>query len=475
MRDTESRRPRNRLGLALLCLVLTICPSLHSQAADQSAWKQYERLEEAGWSASLLEEARLYSESIRSAAVMIVYRGYVVAAWGDIERRYKCHSVRKSLLSLLYGVHVGEGTIDLNKTIEDLGIDDLQPLSPAEKQARISDLLKARSGIYHPAAKETSDMMKNRPPRGSHKPGTFFCYNNWDFNVAGVIFEQETGTRIFEEFKKRIADPTGMQDFRLKDTYYQYERRKTRHPAYSFRMSARDLARVGLLMLKRGWWNGTRLVPEAWVQDSTTAFSLNEQGIGYGYMWWVYPRGGLGQDSRYKLLNTYDKFAASGTGGQWILVVPKAEIVIVHRGDTDNNRRVSGRDIWWLAEKIFAARTSNASPTPLLKAVAPIPYKWVAPALLEREEIALDPQVLDSYTGEYAVAQGPSLSLERIGNVLAADFGPLGEVDFFAESESRFFARAENILLEFIKNEQGRVTGVKLSYRGRVYVAVKVR
>ncbi len=47
-------------------------------------------------------------------------------------------------------------------------------------------------------------------------------YNNWDFNALGTIFEQETGTKIFEEFKKQIADPVGMQDFSIDNCFYQY-------------------------------------------------------------------------------------------------------------------------------------------------------------------------------------------------------------------------------------------------------------
>jgi CubicO group peptidase (beta-lactamase class C family) len=52
-----------------------------------------------------------------------------------------------------------------------------------------------------------------RPKRHSLAPGTFWYYNNWDLNALGKIFEQETGTRIFEEFDQRIAGPLQMEDF----------------------------------------------------------------------------------------------------------------------------------------------------------------------------------------------------------------------------------------------------------------------
>jgi CubicO group peptidase (beta-lactamase class C family) len=67
---------------------------------------------------------------------------------------------------------------------------------------------------------ETESMKKNRPARGSHAPGTFWYYNNWDFNVLGTIFEKKTGLKIGEAFYQRIAKSIGMQDFQPNDVYY---------------------------------------------------------------------------------------------------------------------------------------------------------------------------------------------------------------------------------------------------------------
>ena len=65
---------------------------------------------------------------------MIVDDGVVVDAWGDITRKFECHSMRKSLLSALIGIHVEEGRINLSKTMEGLGIDDNEPtLTETEK------------------------------------------------------------------------------------------------------------------------------------------------------------------------------------------------------------------------------------------------------------------------------------------------------------------------------------------------------
>jgi hypothetical protein len=62
-----------------------------------------------------------------------------------------------------------------------LNIDDIPPsLTKEEKKATVSDLLKSRSGVYHEAAAESRDMVGMRPVRGSHPPGSFYYYNNWE-------------------------------------------------------------------------------------------------------------------------------------------------------------------------------------------------------------------------------------------------------------------------------------------------------
>src|ERR1700674_3965198 len=100
--------------------------------------------------------------------------GEVVDEWGDFDQKLDSYSVRKSLLSALYGIYSSEGMIDINETLEQLGIDDSpDPLTKEEKQARIVDLLRARSGVYHAVDFETESMKKGRPARGSHAPGTY--------------------------------------------------------------------------------------------------------------------------------------------------------------------------------------------------------------------------------------------------------------------------------------------------------------
>ena len=293
-------------------------------------WTWAESPEALGWSSEKLSEARAYADSIGTAAVMIVEDGIVIDAWGDLTRTYHCHSMRKSLLSALYGIYVGDGIIDITRTLEQLDIDEKTPLTDAEKQARVVDLLQARSGVYIPAAGEAASMVESRPERHSHAPGTFWYYNNWDFNTLGTIFDQETGAKnIYEAFRARIAEPIGMQDYRpdrLRYSYVHY----SMHPYYGFDLSTRDLARFGLLFLREGRWNRHRILSPDWVRESTETYSDIGPDSGYGYMWWT----GSGTGLFPNVTVAGHSYYASGYRGHLVVVLPYRKLVIVHRVDT---------------------------------------------------------------------------------------------------------------------------------------------
>jgi CubicO group peptidase (beta-lactamase class C family) len=300
------------------------------------SWGQISSLEKAGWSKEKLAAAREYAQtdSIHTSAVIIVQGGEVVDEWGDFDQKLDSYSVRKSLLSAVYGIYSSEGVIDINETLEQLGIDDSpDPLTKEEKQARIVDLLRARSGVYHVVDFETESMVKDGPARGTHAPGTFWYYNNWDFNVLGTIFEKKTKSKIGDAFYERIAKPIGMEDFRPSDVFY-FGGPLSIHPAYHFEITARDMARFGLLYLRHGRWNGKQVVPEAWVEKSSHASEMvKANGVdrgGYEYLWWV-DYGGV----HFPEISLPGIYSARGNGAHYIFIIPTLDMVVVHRTDND--------------------------------------------------------------------------------------------------------------------------------------------
>ena len=87
----------------------------------------------------------------------------------------------------------------------------------------------------------------------------------------------------------------------------------------------RDMARIGLLVMNGGTWNGLRVVSEEWLQRSTEAAWRVDEVFSYGYLWWLTQVNG----SRVIL--------ASGWGSQFIVVIPDEELVIVTTGGNEDN------------------------------------------------------------------------------------------------------------------------------------------
>ena len=304
----------------------------------------------AGWSVAKLKTAEDHARSLGSTAVMIVQDGKVIATFGDVDKKVHIHSVRKSFMSALYGIAVADHKIDLGKSLAQIGIDDKPPsLSPKEKQATVRQLLMARSGVYHKAAAETEPQADKRPPRGSHPPGTFWYYNNWDFNALATILRQATGEDTFAAVTEHLAKPLEMEDFIAADGECHYID-ESEHPAYLMHFTARDLARFGWLYLNHGRWRDHQVVPATWVAESTKAYSDTGRGVHYGYLWWVAPRKTLFQTQLGP-----GSFSARGNGGQFIVVAPAQRLVVVHLNEHFSRAPISREKFSKLMQDIFAA------------------------------------------------------------------------------------------------------------------------
>lgn len=337
-----------------LSLVLTFlfssCSILTSDKTDINKhvwptknWEYVKSFEQVGWSKSSLEEARNYTKKISTAAVVIVSKGKILKEWGEVNRKFRTHSIRKSLLNAIIGIEVDNGHIDLHKNLGQIGIDDNYPLSKKEKSATIDNLLTARSCVFHPT------YTKSIPYRDSCKPGNRWYYNSWDFNVLGTIYEKESGLKLFESFYNRLAQPLQMESYQVNDGK-NFPQRFSKYPAYKFKMTARDLARFGLLFLRKGNWRGKQILSRKWVHDSTkTHTTLGELG-GYGYMWWTENNGKIFPGMKM------DKgvFLARGLNGHFIYVDPNIDLLIVHRVNTfDEKKHVSIKEFSYFVQKVY--------------------------------------------------------------------------------------------------------------------------
>ena len=348
------------VGFSLLIFML-IC-SCNTTAYEYN----YVEPEEKGFSAEKLENLEKHLEKSGSSAMMVLVDGDVVFDWGETKKKHTIHSIRKALLNSLYGIAFYNGTIDTSATLKDLNINDIAPeLSENELNARVIDLLKSRSGVFHNAAGVSKGMLRGKPVRDTYLPGEHYYYNNWDFNVLGAILEQETGKSLYELFYTQIAKPLGMHDYKGKyssidgesedadipetDGFYQYERSKSQYPAYHFRMSARDLALYGQLFLNRGNWHGDQIIPEKWIELSTKPYSLYnpDYGISYGMLWYVLMPGEHRKSKSYY---------HTGIGIHMLAVYPASNMVMVHRVDTEKEFNYNKGDFYKMIGLLWEAK-----------------------------------------------------------------------------------------------------------------------
>jgi CubicO group peptidase (beta-lactamase class C family) len=269
-------------------------------------------------------------------AALVHRAGRTIVEVGDVSWPVHIHSMRKSIISALFGQACDRGEIDLKATLGDLEIDDTPSLTDKEKSATVTDLLAARSGVYL-CAEDAGAL--GQPPRGSHPPGTFWCYNNWDFNVLGNIYERITGRSLFVAFEHDLARPLGMVDWDIyRHGSYQYRTDilggTLRYPNYTFHLSARDIAKVGQLYLNNGLWNGRRLLSPEWIARSTDQVSRTNHPAGllgmYGYCWWV--AGPSDELSDIGIAHTL--YSAIGFGGNFLTVLPEIGTLVTVVTDT---------------------------------------------------------------------------------------------------------------------------------------------
>ncbi|WP_194756365.1 serine hydrolase domain-containing protein [Aliidiomarina indica] len=343
-----------------LFFVLVIVTSGYAFAANESIGER----PIAQFEAQKLDELNEFLETTNTSSMVLMSNGEVVFEFGDIHQKHTIHSIRKAMLNSLFGIYVDRGLIDLDWTLGELEIDDIEPLTDLEKTATVRQVLQSRSGVYLPAAATSQGMLEQMPERGQHQPGSHYVYNNWDFNVAGAIFERLSGESIYTAFEREIATPIGMEEFEGRfstvtdlenfeaveelDGFYQYEPERSRYPAYHFRMSAYDMALYGQLYLNGGTWDGESIISRNWVDDSTTSYSVTNTYMDFGYgMLWNVINANESRPSR--------SFYHTGVGIHMLGVYPASNLVFVHRVQTETDYDFNQQNLYEIIGRIFGA------------------------------------------------------------------------------------------------------------------------
>jgi CubicO group peptidase (beta-lactamase class C family) len=323
------------LSWAIIASLLFCSCSIKFMNSKSKWYQQLPYIQQINQPQKVEEAYQFLKEKTEYDAFIAIKNDSILAEWGEIDTPIMTHSARKSIISVLYGIAIKKGMVRLNQTLEELGIDDNKaPLTALEKTCTIRDLLMSRSGIYIEASGETKEMKEARPQRGMHKPGEFYYYNNWGFNVLGTILEKQAKMSIGLMIEQWLAKPLGMKKFRENHVTYK-QPNYSEHRQYIVFMTASDFVKIGLLMLHNGEWQEKQLFSADWVLESTTPYSTvkdNAPMDSYGYLWFI------DRDNQ--------TVWASGWGGQFMIIDRKNHLVIVSRNDTGRSLIQQGLFMW---------------------------------------------------------------------------------------------------------------------------------
>ena len=242
-------------------------------------------------------------------------------------------SMAKSIVSMLVGIAIKEGRI---RSVEQ-PVGDFLPRfrEGAKAKIRIIDLLRMSSGLNWDESYINPFSMTTESYYGSdlkkvidrleavEEPGQQWTYKSGDTQVLAFVLQAATGKSLSQLVEEKLWKPMGA----ARNAEWSVDKPDGMEKAYCcFFSNARDLARFGKLYLHNGVWNGDTLVPPAYVKASLTPTGLPKADDGskvdfYGYHWWLMP-GYKGQDIFY----------ARGILGQYILVIPEKQLVIVRLG-----------------------------------------------------------------------------------------------------------------------------------------------
>ncbi|MEE2636211.1 MAG: serine hydrolase [Acidobacteriota bacterium] len=294
-------------------------------------------------------------------SLLVVHNGQLIheryAPGIDLTTRTRTWSTAKSIASTLIGMLVDEGSLHLD---EPLGFEWLpetrSPETDPRNQITLRHVLNMSSGLdtvdnsgrEYATGSGLSYWAGSSSVRGAlrqaliREPGTNWDYENYDTLLAVYKMKQVLGDeQTYREFpRRRLLDKIGMRntlvstdrfgDFILSSQIY---------------TNARDLARFGQLYLQGGVWNGERLISEEWIDFvRTPAPATVGRGGHYGGQWWLVP------DGRRDVPK--DAYSTSGNRGQYVVVVPTHDLVIVRRG-LDWGRQ--GFDRWSLTREVLKA------------------------------------------------------------------------------------------------------------------------
>ena len=274
-------------------------------------------------------------------AGIILKKGYQIASWGDLKRVDMTFSVTKSYLSTVAGLAFDRKLLSTHDLLIDY-IWDHTYEGPHNSQIKWEHLLNQSSDwsgtlwgghdwADRPPLKGTIDDWKNR---SYFTPGTRFEYNDVRVNLLAYSLLQVWRKPLPQVLKESIMDPIGASStwrwhgyknsWVTLDGNYMQSVSGGGHSGGGLFINTEDHARFGLLFLNQGKWEDKQLLSTEWIKK---AISPSPEQANYGYMWWLNKKG----TDRYWEGVPESVYYAAGFGGNFIVIVPEEELVLVVR------------------------------------------------------------------------------------------------------------------------------------------------
>lgn len=271
--------------------------------------------------------------------ILVVHKGQLVAeGYGNdhqINTKHTSWSMGKSIISTLVGLQVDKGIMDVDqKNLLPEWSDDRSSIS-------LTNMLQATNGLDwvedYSGVSDATNMLFLKPDAAAiaaakplkYEPGSYFYYSSGTTNIVSKILRNQLG----EEKYQRLPYEDLFYKIGMHNTVMEKDASGTFVGSSFVFATGRDFARLGLLMLNKGNWEGSQILSPEWVKFATTPTPAAPKGQ-YGAQWWL--NAGNKDNPQDKLFPDLpnDAFYAGGFEGQWILVIPSEDLVIVRLGYT---------------------------------------------------------------------------------------------------------------------------------------------
>lgn len=250
----------------------------------------------------------------------------------DQNRYGHVQSVTKTVTSLLFGIARDAGDVpSLDLTLGELFPSKVKGLEARKRGITLHQLLTMSSGLRFDNEDFAVEMWVDEPDDPVRymlekplyaDPGERFYYRDVDPQLLGYALEKLTG-----KTERELADAALFRSLEIHDYYWDTGPDGVNMAAHGLHLRPRDLAKLGLLALERGLWHGERVISEEWLDLATSPqidSDVSAEGVKlpYGFYWWLVPEVG---------------HVMWGHGGQFVLVIPAQNMVLVQTAfpDTD--------------------------------------------------------------------------------------------------------------------------------------------